>query len=108
MVTKVAINGLGRIGRIVLRCLIEKAPKDVEIVAVNDLISAKDMTYYIKYDSTHGKAPFEVKAEGSDMIMGGKQIPMFAEKTPRSCSGRTWVSISSWSVRGVSPKKKRP
>ncbi|MDR1650047.1 MAG: type I glyceraldehyde-3-phosphate dehydrogenase [Synergistaceae bacterium] len=82
MVTKVAINGLGRIGRIVLRCWVERAPKDVEIVAVNDLISAQDMAYYIKYDSTHGKAPFEVKAEGDNLILGGKKIPMYAEKDP--------------------------
>jgi glyceraldehyde 3-phosphate dehydrogenase/glyceraldehyde-3-phosphate dehydrogenase (NAD(P)) len=82
MVTKVAINGLGRIGRIVLRCWVERAPKDVEIVAVNDLISAQDMVYYIKYDSTHGKAPFEVKAEGNNLILGGKKIPMYAEKDP--------------------------
>jgi glyceraldehyde 3-phosphate dehydrogenase/glyceraldehyde-3-phosphate dehydrogenase (NAD(P)) len=82
MVTKVAINGLGRIGRIVLRCWVEQARKDVEIAAVNDLIPAEDMAYYIKYDSTHGKAPFEVKAEGSSLILGGKKIPMYAEKDP--------------------------
>jgi glyceraldehyde 3-phosphate dehydrogenase/glyceraldehyde-3-phosphate dehydrogenase (NAD(P)) len=82
MVTKVAINGLGRIGRIVLRCWVEKAPKDVEVVAANDLISAQDMAYYIKYDSTHGKAPFEVKAEGNNLVLGGKKIPMYAEKDP--------------------------
>ena len=86
MVTKVAINGLGRIGRIVLRCWVEQAQKDkakdVEIVAVNDLIAAEDMAYYIKYDSTHGKAPFEVKAEGNALLLGGKKIPMYAEKDP--------------------------
>ena len=82
MVTKVAINGLGRIGRIVLRRWVEQARKDVEIVAVNDLISAEDMAYYIKYDSTHGKAPFEVKAEGSNLILGEKKIPMYAERDP--------------------------
>jgi glyceraldehyde-3-phosphate dehydrogenase type I len=84
MVTKVAINGLGRIGRIILRRWVEQAQKDVEIeiVAVNDLISAEDMAYYIKYDSTHGKAPFEVKAEGSNLFLSGKKIPMYAEKDP--------------------------
>jgi glyceraldehyde 3-phosphate dehydrogenase/glyceraldehyde-3-phosphate dehydrogenase (NAD(P)) len=61
---------------------VEKAPKDVEIVAVNDLISAQDMTYYIKYDSTHGKAPFEVKADGNSLILGGKKVAMYAEKDP--------------------------
>jgi glyceraldehyde-3-phosphate dehydrogenase type I len=61
---------------------VEQARKDVEIVAVNDLISAEDMAYYIKYDSTHGKAPFEVKAEGGSLILGGKKVPMYAEKDP--------------------------
>ena len=60
MAVKVAINGLGRIGRIVLRCCLERKFKDVEIVALNDLIPPKDMAYYVKFDSTHGKAPFEV------------------------------------------------
>ncbi|MDR1732507.1 MAG: type I glyceraldehyde-3-phosphate dehydrogenase [Synergistaceae bacterium] len=90
MVTKVAINGLGRIGRIVLRCWVENGPKDVEIVAANDLISAQDMAYYIKYDSTHRKAPFEVKTEGNTLILGGKKIPVYAEKDP---SQLPWKSL---------------
>jgi glyceraldehyde 3-phosphate dehydrogenase/glyceraldehyde-3-phosphate dehydrogenase (NAD(P)) len=40
------------------------------------------MAYYIKYDSTHGKAPFEVKTEGNDLLLGGKKIPMYAERDP--------------------------
>jgi glyceraldehyde-3-phosphate dehydrogenase type I len=68
---------------------VEKAPKDVEIVAVNDLISAQDMAYYIKYDSTHRKAPFEVKAEGNNLILGGKKIPMYAEKDPTQLPWKT-------------------
>lgn len=82
MVTKVAINGLGRIGRIVLRCWVESKRKDIEIVAVNDLISPQDMAYYIKYDSTHGKAPFSVGVDGNNLVLGDKKIPMYAEKDP--------------------------
>ncbi|MDR1048777.1 MAG: type I glyceraldehyde-3-phosphate dehydrogenase [Synergistaceae bacterium] len=92
MAVKVAINGLGRIGRIVLRCWVEKGLKDIEIVGVNDLISAQDMAYYIKYDSTHGKAPFEVKAEEGALILGGKKIPMCAEKDPTQLP---WKSLGA-------------
>ena len=82
MATKVAINGLGRIGRIVLRCWVARKFKDVEIVALNDLIPPEDMAYYVKYDSTHGKAPFEVKADSESLILDGIRIPMFVEKDP--------------------------
>ncbi|MDO4786139.1 MAG: type I glyceraldehyde-3-phosphate dehydrogenase [Fretibacterium sp.] len=82
MATKVAINGLGRIGRIVLRCWLERRFKDVEIVALNDLIPPEDMAYYVKYDSTHGKAPFEVKADSESLTLDGVRIPMFAERDP--------------------------
>lgn len=82
MAIKVAINGLGRIGRIVLRCWLERKYSDVEIVAVNDLVPPQDMAYYVKYDSTHGKAPFDVKYDAENLILDGKKIPMFAEKDP--------------------------
>ena len=82
MATKVAINGLGRIGRIVLRCWVARKFKDVEIVALNDLIPPEDMAYYVKYDSTHGKAPFEVKADSESLILDGVRVPMFAERDP--------------------------
>ncbi len=55
---RVAINGLGRIGRMVLRHYMEARPKDIEIVAANDLVSADDLAYLIKYDSVHGRASF--------------------------------------------------
>ena len=82
MATKVAINGLGRIGRTVLRCWVARRFKDVEIVALNNLIPPEDMAYYVKYDSTHGKAPFEVKADSESLILDGIRIPMFVEKDP--------------------------
>ncbi|NLL37768.1 MAG: type I glyceraldehyde-3-phosphate dehydrogenase [Fretibacterium sp.] len=82
MAVKVAINGLGRIGRIVLRCWMERNYKDVEIVGLNDLITPEDMVYYVKYDSIHGRAPFDVKADSESLTLGGKRIPMFAEKDP--------------------------
>jgi glyceraldehyde-3-phosphate dehydrogenase type I len=64
---RVAINGLGRIGRMVLRHYIERRTKNVTIVAANDLTSAEDLAYLIRYDSAHGRAPFTV-ATGSDYL----------------------------------------
>jgi glyceraldehyde-3-phosphate dehydrogenase type I len=64
---KVAINGLGRIGRMVLRHYMEKRPKRVEIIAANDLTSAEDLAYLIRYDSVHGRAKYAISS-GSDYI----------------------------------------
>ena len=55
----VAINGLGRIGRLVLRHLLAMEPRDFEIVAANDLVPPEDLAYLIKFDSVHGRAPHE-------------------------------------------------
>jgi glyceraldehyde-3-phosphate dehydrogenase type I len=79
---RVAINGLGRIGRMVLRHFMDAAPKDVEIAAVNDLVPPEDLAYLIKYDSVHGRAPFAVKAEGDIIHLGGFDLKVFAEKDP--------------------------
>jgi glyceraldehyde-3-phosphate dehydrogenase type I len=79
---RVAINGLGRIGRMVLRHFMGAAPKDVEIAAVNDLVPPENLAYLIKYDSVHGRAPFAVEAEGDVIHLGGLDLKVFAEKDP--------------------------
>jgi glyceraldehyde 3-phosphate dehydrogenase len=79
---RVAINGLGRIGRMVLRHFMDAAPKDVEIAAVNDLVPPENLAYLIKYDSVHGRAPFAVEAEGDVIHLGGLDLKVFAEKDP--------------------------
>jgi glyceraldehyde-3-phosphate dehydrogenase/erythrose-4-phosphate dehydrogenase len=56
---RVAINGLGRIGRMVVRHYMEVHPKDVNLVAANDLVPTDDLAYLIKYDSAHGKQHFQ-------------------------------------------------
>ncbi|EWC43520.1 glyceraldehyde-3-phosphate dehydrogenase [Drechslerella stenobrocha 248] len=81
MVTKVGINGFGRIGRIVFRNAI--AHPNIEIVAVNDPFIAPDYAVYmLKYDSTHGLFKGEVSTEGGDLIVNGKRIKFYAEKDP--------------------------
>jgi len=70
MAVRVAINGFGRIGRLVYRALLEKEMLNgqVEVVAVNDLVPADNLAYLLKYDTTHGKIDFDVKVVGEDTI----------------------------------------
>lgn len=79
---KVAINGLGRIGRLVLRQYCENRPKDVEIVAVNDLVSPENLAYLLRFDSVHGRAPYPVTVKGSEILMKESRFPIYAEKDP--------------------------
>ncbi len=78
---KLAINGLGRIGRLVLRLLI-KSPQ-VQVVAVNDLTDAATLAHLIKHDSVHGTADFPVAADGDFLVLDGKRIRVYAEKDPQ-------------------------
>lgn len=79
---KIAINGLGRIGRLVLRCYMEAKPEDFEIVALNDLTPPSEMAYLIKYDSVHRRAGFSVEAGDGVLVLDGKSVPLFSEKDP--------------------------
>ena len=81
MAIRIAINGFGRIGRLTFRVLCELY-KDIEVVAVNDLVQADNLAYLLKHDSVHGKPNFSVKAEGNDLIIDGKKIQVFSEKDP--------------------------
>ncbi|SRR5581483_7617192 len=81
MSVKVAINGFGRIGRLVYRILHESYP-DIEVVAVNDLVPADNLAYLLKYDSVHGSPNFNIKAEGDELVVDGKRSHVFSEKDP--------------------------
>lgn len=80
MATNLAINGFGRIGRLVCR-LAQENPR-LNIVAINDIVPADNLAYLLKYDSTHGRFDGEVKAEESAIIVDGKKILVFSEKDP--------------------------
>ena len=82
MATKVGINGFGRIGRQVLKAIIEQYPNDIEVVAVNDLFDAETNAHLFKYDSNYGIFEGEVKVDGSDIIVNGKRIKVLAQKDP--------------------------
>ena len=76
---KVAINGFGRIGRMVFRAIMERSD-GIEVVAINDLADAKSNALLFKRDSVHGPYPGEVSAEGNDLIIDGRRIHVTAEK----------------------------
>jgi glyceraldehyde 3-phosphate dehydrogenase len=80
MVTKVGINGFGRIGRNILRAALDN-PR-IEFVAANDLTDTKTLAHLLKYDSILGTLHAEVKAEGDAIIVGGKRIKIFSVKDP--------------------------
>lgn len=79
---RVAINGFGRIGRLVLRAALESGRKDIEFVAVNDLAPAAENAYLLQYDSVHGKLPMDVKLAGEYIIVGGQKIKCLSERDP--------------------------
>ncbi|KPL82810.1 glyceraldehyde-3-phosphate dehydrogenase [Thermanaerothrix daxensis] len=82
MVVKVGINGFGRIGRLVLKAILERYPNDLEVVAVNDLFDAKQNAHLFKFDSTYGIYPGSVEVVDGDIVIDGRRIKVFAEKDP--------------------------
>ena len=82
MATRVAINGFGRIGRLVARAILERRDSGLELVAINDLADAKSNALLFKRDSVHGAYPGEVGHDGNDLIVDGRRILVTAERDP--------------------------
>ena len=82
MAVKVAINGFGRIGRLVARAILERPDCELELVAINDLADAKSNAMLFKRDSVHGAYPGTVTADGNDIVIDGKRIHVTAERDP--------------------------
>ena len=82
MVTKVAINGFGRIGRLALRAIVESKRKDIEVVAINDLGTPDFNAHLLQYDSIHGQFPYKVRASKNSINVGSKAIKIFSERNP--------------------------
>jgi len=80
--TKVAINGFGRIGRLVARAILERPDSGLELVTINDLADAKSNAWLFSRDSVHGKYPGTVSADGDDIIIDGKRIKVTKERDP--------------------------
>ena len=82
MSVKLAINGFGRIGRNILRAVIENNRKDVEVVAINDLGSPEMNLHLLKYDSVHGRFPGSLALEGNEIRINNHSIKITAERNP--------------------------
>jgi glyceraldehyde 3-phosphate dehydrogenase len=76
-----AINGFGRIGRLLYRAALEEGA-DINFVAINDLTDAKTLAHLLKNDTTHGKFPFDVEVKGSSLIVDGKELKIIAQPDP--------------------------
>jgi len=82
MAIRVAINGFGRIGRLVLRSIVESGRRDVEVVAINDLGPVATNAHLLKYDSIHGRLNASVTVDGDTMVVAGHKIKVTAIKDP--------------------------
>ncbi len=80
MAIKVAINGFGRIGRLVFKAM--RNDRGIDVVAINDITDAPTLAHLLKYDSVHGRYPAAVHAEGDYLVTGDEKVRIFAEKDP--------------------------
>ncbi len=80
MVVKVGINGFGRIGRLALRCALDNP--NIQVVAVNDVVTSDNLAYLFQYDSIHGRFQGEVEAEEHALVINGKKIQVYNQKDP--------------------------
>jgi glyceraldehyde 3-phosphate dehydrogenase len=82
MATKIAINGFGRIGRCIVRAMLENKTSDLELVGINDLTDAKMLAHLLEFDSVHGRLKTPVVAEGNTLHFAGQKVPISAERDP--------------------------
>ena len=88
MAIRVAINGFGRIGRLVLRSIIEHDRKDIEVVAINDLGPVATNAHLLRFDSVHGRFPADVQVDGDKIVINGKPILVTAIRDPKDLPHR--------------------
>ncbi|MBL0405169.1 type I glyceraldehyde-3-phosphate dehydrogenase [Microvirga aerilata] len=82
MTVKVAINGFGRIGRNILRAIVESGRTDIQVVAINDLGPVETNAHLLRYDSVHGRFPSDVQVDGEFIVVNGQRIRVTAIKDP--------------------------
>jgi glyceraldehyde 3-phosphate dehydrogenase len=88
MTVKVAINGFGRIGRNILRGIVESGRKDIEVVAINDLGPVETNAHLLRFDSVHGRFPADVSVDGEFLVINGQKIRVTAIKDPATLPHR--------------------
>src|SRR3546814_82317 len=82
MAIRVGINGFGCIGRNVLRAAVQNFGKDIEVVAINDLLEPDYLAYMLRYDSVHGRFQGDVSVDGGDLMVNGKRVRLTQERDP--------------------------
>jgi len=90
--TKVGINGFGRIGRAVFKAIFETYNGELEVVAINDLTSPKTLAHLLKYDSLYGQFKGTVEATENSIVVDGKEVKIFAERNPKNIA---WGSLGA-------------
>jgi len=90
MAVRVGINGFGRIGRQVLKALLDRHPDDVEVVGINDLFDTATNAHLFKYDSNYGVYPGDVEARESSFVVDGRDIQVSAERDPAAVPWKKW------------------
>src|SRR5229473_4586773 len=82
MATRVGINGFGRIGRQSMKAILERYPRELEVVAINDLTDTRTNAHLVKYDSTYGRFPGEVEATADALIVNGHTVKVISQRDP--------------------------
>jgi glyceraldehyde 3-phosphate dehydrogenase len=90
--TKIGINGFGRIGRQVLKALLERHKDKFDVVAINDLVDAPTNAHLFRYDSNYGRFHGDVAVDGSDLIINGDRLKVFAQRDPAAIP---WGSVGA-------------
>jgi len=107
MVTKIGINGFGRIGRQVLKAINDQHPNELEVVVVNDLTSTETNAHLFKYDSNYGRYPGKVEATEDSIIIDGKKVKVIAERDPSKIPWRDYgveIVVESTGLFTAGPK----
>ncbi len=107
MAVRVAINGFGRIGRLVLRSIIEHGRKDIEVVAINDLGPVATNAHLLKFDSVHGRFPADVKVDGDKIIINGRPILCTAIRDPKDLPHREMDVDIAMECTGIFTSKEK-
>ena len=95
---KVAINGFGRIGRLVFRQIYNM--EGIDVVAINDLTSPKVLAHLLKYDSAQGRFDEDVKSTENSIVVNGDEVKIYAQKDPAQIPwGRSRCGCSDWNVQ---------
>ncbi|HTO41026.1 MAG TPA: type I glyceraldehyde-3-phosphate dehydrogenase [Rhizomicrobium sp.] len=107
MALRVTINGFGRIGRLVLRAIVESGRKDIVVVGVNDLGPIETNAHLLRYDSVHGRFPGEVKVDGDLMIVNGNKIKVTAIRNPAELPHKELAVDIAFECTGIFTSKEK-